>query len=117
MNAKKQTPGDVVTQTSVDVLLRTVGISLARWAHELLYTDAAYAEQYLEQISEQMATLSVLCHHFVKLHKEVPRDVMVDLPEDVTGFVVVNPLARHSMDEVTPNDATSSHGAEGLFPF
>jgi len=114
-NEKK--PGDIVTQVSIDEVLRTCGISLAKWSSDLLYTDAAYAEQYLEQMGEQMAALSFMCHFFLHSNPSIPRDVMVDLPSDIYGFVSVNPLIRGSMDESVSDDTPSSHEGGDKHPF
>ena len=115
LNDKKV--GDFVSQISIDELLRTCGISLAKWSNDLLYTDAAYSEGWLEEVGEQMASISFLCHHFFHIHKEVPRDVMIDLPSDLWGIVSVNPLLKTSMDETPTKSEGQSHDGDDLFPF
>jgi len=117
MRGDEKKPGDVVTQTSIDEVLRTCGVSLAKWSSDLLYTDAAYAEQYLEQMGEQMAALSYMCHVFLHSNPSVSRDVMIDLPTDIYGFVSVNPLVRSSMDEDASDNTPSTHEGGDNYPF
>lgn len=117
MNAKNKKAGDIVSETSIDELLRTAGISLARWARELLYTDAAYSEGWIEEVVEQMETLSYLAHVFIHERPDVPRNVEIDLPGDVYGVVAVNPLRKHSMDEDDEISPPSSHERGDSIPF
>ena len=115
LNGKK--PGDVVFETSVDELLRTCGISLAKWSSDILLTDAAYSEGWIEEVSEQMAALSFLCHLFTHFQAKVPRDVMIPMPPEICGVVVVNPLTRGSMDKDVLDNTSESHEGDDLFPF
>jgi len=117
VNWDDKKPGDAVFEVSINELLRTCGISLAKWSNDITYTDAPYSEGWIEEVGEQMATLSFLCHHFIHLYPSVPRDVAIDLPPYITGQTRANPLRATSMDESPADGEASSHESDDLFPF
>ncbi len=94
-------------------LVESTGIQMAMWAKDMVLTDAAYAQDWIEKTGIAMVTLSEMLNIFYQEHREVLEGVVVELPEHFMMRVIPNPL--HVPDVEKPfeegkGDATNTWG-------
>lgn len=123
MNDKAVEAGDVIYEISAFELIKSAGIQLVKWASDLMYTDAAYSEGWLEEHCERMATISEMLLVLFAEHQQALRDLRIDLPPGVYGVWSYNPLRGHSVsgeeEPVDPSSPTETGDTGNLpdFPF
>jgi len=117
MNESNKKPGDVVYEVSALDLLKSAGITMAEAGVDLVSTDNAYSQNYQLSMGSRLATLSELVYLLYDKHHEVLRDLSIDLPTHIVGFVVVNPLYSPDVAEGS-DDADPPANVGGVdFPF
>lgn len=110
--------GEVVHEIGAADLLMSTGICLAKWASDITFTDAAYAEGWIAQTAEIMATHSEMLYLLFTQHHALLRDISIVCPPDIQGIVTVNPFRKNSMsgkeESDDPSKPTETGGSDSL---
>lgn len=117
MNEGKKKPGDIIHALELLEILKSVGITVACVATDIVGTDNIYGEAWQLDTAAQLSALSELMAHVCKRYSSVLTGIEIDLPDDMIGMVTVNPLREHSMSKSSHDGEDDDMTTVGEIPF
>jgi len=109
--------GETHDRVSILEFLKSLGIQLALIARDLVDTDAAYSQEWIISRADRMVCISELAHEFFHEIERVEFDLTVELPEDMVGVTVKNPLHKGDRIDTSPSGEVHDADDSGEFPF
>lgn len=84
-------PGQPVDSVDCADVVRSAGIQLSIWAHDIAFTDAAFGEDWATETANRMASLAEILY---VLYQNIPVQVLrmkLDIPDGMSGVWAINP--------------------------
>jgi len=116
MNENKRIPGEYVKSVTVAEVLKSAGIQLALWSHDIAFTDAAFGETWAVETADRMATLSELLHDVYLRLNERTKELSIDLPRGITGQIQINPNWKADAEKPRSSEQGDSDNSWGIPP-
>lgn len=117
MNGQTEEIGRMVRSLPADRLLASVGIPLLLHSETLFNSEDDLDAREALAMSHELYILSAILAALCTQHERVLKTLTVDLPEEVGGLTIKNPLYEPKTEE-PPADADGSTSETGdEFPF
>jgi hypothetical protein len=116
MDENKQI-GDIATRVSAYEILVSVGVPLLVASEELFNKSELVPTEYAIRLSSELYTLSSVLASFAAQDERYLKTRMVDLPQDIGGIRIKNPLFEEESEDLEANASRSSADGMGDLPF
>jgi hypothetical protein len=113
MNETKRVAGEFVQSVTVAEVLKSAGIQLALWSHDIAYTDAAFGADWAMETADRMATVSELLYDVYLQIDERTKAEHIALPRGVIGQIQINPMWDKPAEKPASDDAGDSDSVGG----
>jgi hypothetical protein len=108
MHNDEKIPGELVTQVDVAEVLISCGIQLVHVAHDIAFTDAAFGEAWAVETANRLASLSEVLNILFKRLPQKALEIVIDLPDGMTGVRSINPDFKPPAEKPTSKDVGDS---------
>jgi hypothetical protein len=108
MNGKKKTPGEFVPSVTVEEIIVSCGVQLARWANDIAFTDAPFGETWAMETADRMACLSELLSIVYRRLPARVANTIIDTPPGMIGQIAIN--SDYRPDAPKPAESSADDG-------